>query len=143
MAQRLAPLLGAGITTFINLMEADETNRDGLPFTPYAPALPDAVTMARHPIRDLSIPTRSEMTAILDGIDAALEHGGVYVHCWGGVGRTGTAVGCWLLRHGLASREDVLDRIRALRRVDPIRGHRPSPETQRQEQFIREWPAGR
>ena len=26
--------------------------------------------------------------------------GGVYVHCWGGIGRTGTTVGCWFVRHG-------------------------------------------
>ena len=24
----------------------------------------------------------------------------MYLHCWGGVGRTGTVVGCWLVRHG-------------------------------------------
>lgn len=26
----------------------------------------------------------------------------VYVHCYGGIGRTGTVVGCWLVRHGLS-----------------------------------------
>ena len=42
------------------------------------------------------------MTRILDDVDAALADGGaVYVHCWGGIGRTGTVVGCWLVRHGL------------------------------------------
>ena len=41
------------------------------------------------------------MASILDAIDAALDGGKtVYVHCWGGVGRTGTVVGCWLVRHG-------------------------------------------
>jgi protein-tyrosine phosphatase len=142
VAGRLAPLLDAGITTFVNLMEAGEVNNDGEPFAPYEPALPAPVSMVRHPIRDLSIPTRSEMTEILDTIDSALEHGGVYVHCWGGVGRTGTTVGCWLLRNGLATPDTVLDRIQTLRRVDPIRGHRPSPETRLQEEFILEWPAG-
>ena len=40
------------------------------------------------------------MLAVLDAIDIALCEGhGVYIHCWGGVGRTGTVVGCWLKRH--------------------------------------------
>ena len=39
----------------------------------------------------------------------------VYVHCWGGVGRTGTVVGCWLVRH--EPRQTVIRsrRIAALR----------------------------
>ena len=56
------------------------------------------------------------MTAILDAIDTSLTGGRlVYVHCWGGVGRTGTVVGCWLLRHGLATRDAVLDTLAQLR----------------------------
>jgi len=35
------------------------------------------------------------MHEILDTIDAALSAKRiVYVHCWGGVGRTGTVIGC-------------------------------------------------
>ena len=36
---------------------------------------------------------------------------GVYVHCWAGVGRTGTVVGCWLIRHQLAQSDNVLSVI--------------------------------
>ena len=95
--------------------------------------------MVRHPIVDLSIPTRDEMTAILNTIDASLEEGATYVHCWGGVARTGTVVGCWLLRHDLATPANVIDTIRSLRHADPVRGHRRSPETDEQEQFVVEW----
>ena len=42
------------------------------------------------------------------------EGGTVYVHCWGGIGRTGTVVGCWLVRHGL-DEGDAIARIAALR----------------------------
>ena len=61
------------------------------------------VVHERHPIRDLSVPrSPQDMASILDALDEALEGGrNVYVHCWGGVGRTGTVVGCWLVRHGL------------------------------------------
>ena len=44
-------------------------------------------------------------------VDDALGEGRtVYVHCWGGIGRTGTVVGCWLVRHGLTGR-GALDQI--------------------------------
>ena len=60
--------------------------------------------------------TIPHMTRILDEVDdGAREGGAVYVHCWGGIGRTGTVVGCWLLRHGL-DRGDAIARIAELRR---------------------------
>jgi protein-tyrosine phosphatase len=35
------------------------------------------------------------MTTILDAIDESMTAGKpVYVHCWGGMGRTGTVIGC-------------------------------------------------
>ncbi len=40
------------------------------------------------------------------------------MHCWGGVGRTGTVVGCWLVRHGLDD-GDAIARIATLRRELP------------------------
>ena len=44
-------------------------------------------------------------------IDEAMSAGkAVYVHCWGGVGRTGTVVGCWLVRHGRTG-EQALEQI--------------------------------
>ncbi|MFZ5949388.1 MAG: fused DSP-PTPase phosphatase/NAD kinase-like protein [Candidatus Rifleibacteriota bacterium] len=33
----------------------------------------------------------------------------VYVHCWGGLGRTGVVVGCWSRRHGEAEPLAKLD----------------------------------
>ena len=49
------------------------------------------------------MPRSAEAVAtILDAIDVALAQGRtVDVHCWGRIGRTGAAVGCWLVRHGL------------------------------------------
>ncbi|NJN80266.1 MAG: hypothetical protein HC797_07245 [Anaerolineales bacterium] len=43
------------------------------------------------------------MKNILDTIDNEIENGNpVYVHCWGGVGRTGITAACYLIRHGLS-----------------------------------------
>jgi hypothetical protein len=142
---KLGTLLGSGIVTFVNLMEEDKTNASGDEFSPYdhlardmAPS--DNVRCERFPIRDLSIPTKDSMRSILDDIDRSLrQQQAVYVHCWGGVGRTGTVIGCWLLRHGLTDKENVFKTIQELRQQDKHRGDRASPETAAQESFVREW----
>ena len=146
---KLGLLLDLGIRGFVNLMEVHERNRFGTLFTDYVPPLTEIarkrgveVYCTRYPIRDLGVPTRAGMQEILDGIDETLKRGPVYLHCWGGVGRTGTVVACWLLRHGLASGEEVLEQLRCLRTMDRVRGHRQSPEMEAQVRFVREW-AGR
>jgi protein-tyrosine phosphatase len=52
----------------------------------------------------------------------------VYVHCQGGIGRTGTVIACLLVEEG-EDAEVVLDRL----------SERGSPETERQKRFVREW----
>ena len=141
--RKVKTLVGAGIRLFVNLMEEDETDHAGHPFVPYqdlAARLCPEIACVRYPIPDLSAPTASQMTAILDAIDAAVGAGKpVYVHCWGGVGRTGTVVGCWMLRHRLAEPSDVLDELTRLRRRDKERRNRMSPETAAQQRFVKSW----
>ena len=124
-------------------MEEGETNHAGDPFVRYAhlaQQLCADVVCVRHPIRDLSVPTQAQMRDVLDTIDQAVNSGkAVYVHCWGGVGRTGTVIGCWLLRHRLAEPSNVLDVLRVLRQQDRERGRRVSPETLAQRRFVESW----
>ena len=140
---RIQALVGVGVRTYINLMEQDETNYAGEPFVPYADLArefcPD-VCCVRHPVQDLSVPLPAEMDLILAAIDESLAaKRPVYVHCWGGVGRTGTVIGCWLLRHEHATSANVLDVLMNLRKQDQERRHRMSAETADQQRFVKGW----
>jgi hypothetical protein len=75
----------------------------------------------------------------LDHIDLILESlGKPYVHCWGGNGRTGTVIGCWLVRHGRTPDQ-------ALKEMEHGRAGRGftrhAPENDRQRRFIIDWPS--
>jgi protein-tyrosine phosphatase len=98
-----------------------------------------SVTYDRFSIQDLDIPTRTNMNQILDQIDLNIRNSKpVYVHCWGGRGRTGTVVGCWMVRHGVVSGSKVTEKIRYLRR-NTSDSHKPSPETPPQVQMVETW----
>ena len=81
------------------------------------------------------------MARTLDLVDRELGRGGtVYAHCWGGAGRTGTVVGCWLVRHGLYG-DGALAQIAALRAGSPALWL-DSPQTGEQRAMVRGWAAG-
>ena len=136
---KIAKITAAGIRTFIDLTEADE------PLEKYNAVLQTVAERdgfeakhIRHPIPDLGLPAREQMKHILTTIREETEAGRpVYVHCWGGVGRTGTVVGCWLAEQGLTGTE-ALERIAEIRQHTPD-GHRRSPETEAQRRFVCEW----
>ena len=143
-------LLDAGIDRFVNLTQdyPGGTDRD---LTHYDSHVESHAEVGRYPIRDVYIPTEELMVEILDAVDNDLAAGhNIYVHCWGGVGRTGTVVGCWLIRHGYATAADILEVISDLRIGDAGRGPnagrgetRESPETLEQFDFVVGWEQGR
>ena len=149
MEKKLKGLLRAGIRYVINLMEEDEQNWDGKRFRSYEDDIKRyarqeevEITLVRRPIEDLSAPTPEYLRNILDDIDNAIsQNKPVYIHCWGGKGRTGTVVGCYLARHGYAQGEYVLNLIHKLRKNDPEVYH-ASPETRQQRDMVTNWQEG-
>ena len=147
--EKLGGLLASGIRVVINLMEEDEFGHDGKPFVQYdktlqrmAKKVGTVVEYTRMPIQDLNTPNPQFMVTILDRIDQAIsQEKPVFVHCWGGKGRTGTVVGCFLARHGIASGQDVLSKISDLRKTDPT-SHQRSPETDPQRNMVKNWRKG-
>ncbi len=132
---KLEAYLDAGINTFIDLTHPHELR-------PYSIHLPKGVEYRRIPVRDMSVPPHARyMTGILDTIDHALAAGRrVYVHCWGGVGRTGTVVGCWLQRHGREPEAALQELAGHWATVAKSSRVPRSPETDEQIAWVRRWP---
>jgi len=133
---KLAACLEAGVQLFVDLTEDAEL----APYAELIPTVAAGVTRpARHrrfPIPDFGVPTTAQMAATLEAVGSALAAGEVvYLHCRGGIGRTGTVVGCHLVEGGLDG-EAALERIAELRGgLDEAR----SPETEEQRRLVRGW----
>lgn len=140
---KIKALLHAGVEGFIDLTEVGELD-------PYESLLRNEADVRgipasyiRLPIRDLRVPTLDEMSR-LQWVLADAERLGktVYIHCWGGVGRTGTVVGCHLVERG-HSPDEALDLVQRLfREMSPekLQDHPDgSPETNAQREFVRQW----
>jgi hypothetical protein len=138
LTRKLDYLLEQKVNYFLDLTEPGS-------LTPYSEKLFEEagwlgyrIEYHQFPIPDYGAPSRAKMTDLLDMLDAALEAGRVaYVHCWGGIGRTGTVVGCFLVRHGLTG-EQALVRLVELR-AGLTDACRRSPESDEQWQMVLEW----
>jgi protein-tyrosine phosphatase len=134
---KLRALLLAGVDSFIDLTEDDELYPYNELLVEEANEVGVTIEHKRFAIRDQGVPSPHEMRNVLDAIAGDLQIGKtVYVHCWGGIGRTGTVVGCHLVERGRTGQE-ALETIRALRSSVP--DLRLSPETKAQRQMVINW----
>lgn len=142
---KLQSFIDAGIDAFVDLTMPE----DGL--APYEPLLLSLareqdvdVVIDRLPILDMGTCDVAHMRRIVDTVDARLAEGRtVYVHCWGGVGRTGTVVGCWLVRHGRTGEQALAEvsGLFATMSAGKQRRHAAtgSPQTKAQRAMVRTW----
>ena len=122
-----------GITHFIDLTEAGELQ-------PYEPLLYKGAKYLRFPIRDVSIPQSIEsvrsLVAKIVKVVKANPKSKVYIHCWGGVGRTGLIVGCLLGELYRQDYDETLKKLEQLFMACPKAAKRHTPETAEQRKFI-------
>lgn len=121
-----------GIRHFIDLTEEGELR-------PYNHLLPSDTTYTRFPIVDCGAPKSVEsVQRLLLRIEELKKMDGyVYVHCWGGVGRTGTIIACYLSQNW--KEVDLNHTLEVLRRnfsEMPKSAYRKTPETKEQIDFI-------
>jgi len=131
---RLKQLMASGVSLFVDLTVPDEC-------PPYESLLPDGAAYVRLPVADQSVPGDvSVMQRIQAEIAAAIGTGQcVYVHCRAGIGRTGTAVGCFLSEQGLEPGL-ALARLNELWRQSARAASWPTvPQTEEQAEYIRRW----
>jgi predicted protein tyrosine phosphatase len=137
---KLAYLLSIGINHFIDLTEPGELN----PYTPLlfekARQVKVAMTHQRLSIPDFSVPQPAQMLTIQQAIQSAISQSHkIYVHCYGGVGRTGTVVACYLVDQGLSGAQ-ALEELQRLRQMLPEDERlKASPETEAQRRFVLAW----
>ena len=132
LSEKLQLFALAGITHFIDLTSPAD------PVKTYQP-LGGAVRI-NHPITDFGVPSPLQMQGILQSIQSALSQGGkVYVHCKGGIGRTGTVAATWLTEQGLDDEKALALLLQKWQAMDKRFEEPHSPETQAQRAFVRTW----
>ena len=124
-----------GVRHFVDLTEEGELR-------PYRQLLPNDTTYLRFPIRDVDVPKSIEAVhQLIDKMENLMKQDGfTYIHCWGGVGRTGTIVACYEARQMKEpTLEKALTAMRSRFSKMPKASHRKSPETQEQIDFVRQF----
>jgi hypothetical protein len=140
---RLRSLISIGVRTFIDLTTSD----DGM--EPYEGLLPGLESEAGTSLRRISIPVPDmripgavgTMREIMSAIRKSIEQApAVYVHCWGGIGRTGMVVGCWLRELGYDP-DLALKHVQHLysSQMPKVRIHPESPQTNEQRDYVCRW----
>ncbi|MGB6222771.1 protein-tyrosine phosphatase family protein [Haloferula sp.] len=137
--KRLNFVVGQGVTTFVNLT----TKHDQL--EPYEGLLAGIDPGLKHlpfPIPDMDVPSSDEvMSQVLAAIRREGEAGRVcYVHCWGGIGRTGTVIGCLFREQGLGA-DEALEKVQSLyaKGMPKVARNPHSPQTRKQCDYVRDW----
>lgn len=144
----MAAILKAGVRVFVDLTEEGELKPYFEIARDTAARLgidPGSLEHRRHPIRDVSVPrSAEEMRAILRALRLERHRGRtVYLHCWGGRGRTGTVAACWLKEFHDCPGEEALARLASRWQACAKSRKHDSPETDGQCRYVLDWDSRR
>lgn len=129
--QKVRQLEMFGITHIIDLTEEGELK-------PYKQLLDSSLEHHRFPIRDVSVPkSYDSVYELMEQINSIISNkdNKVYIHCWGGVGRTGTIVACLYEYYG-EDYESAVTHLRESFKDCPKSQWRTTPETKKQLGFV-------
>jgi protein-tyrosine phosphatase len=137
-AETIRLLVEAGVESIVDLTTPEDR------LDSYQEALNVATDKARrsirhftHPIPDMGVIDQDGYDRIITCIHGEIDAGRtVYLHCWGGKGRTCTVVGCLLIDGGL-DYDGAIARIAELR-AGTRKASEPCPESSSQHRVLRE-----
>ena len=135
--ERIEQLINEGFTDFYDLTENFELSS-------YTQWLSLDSLYTNFPIKNLSVPTSIEdtYTLIKSISEISLHENGrkVYIHCYGGVGRTGMIVACLLAYYyHVYDYEIVMGRFREVYKNYTKSAYMNAPETAIQKEFIKQF----
>ncbi len=139
-AAKLEQFRQFGITHFIDLTEEDELK-------PYKQMLWEGAVHYRFPVEDGGIP---ESTEAVRKLIAEIRHiivdnpqAKIYIHCWGGVGRTAQILAAYISVTRNMDFDNTMFMLRLYFSRNPKAQRRVVPENYQQELFIRRFCEGK
>jgi len=129
-----------GIDYFLDLTEKGE-------MPPYALFLPDNIGRCSFPIRNCSTPDNVrrvvDLFRVIEDVLASRQDVKLYIHCVGGVGRTGMMVACYYIYFKGMAADEALAEMRRRFATHGRSAWMSAPETGAQVNFIREFAAAK
>jgi len=115
LSKKIKSILSSGITTFVSLQTPEEIHR----FVPYKNVIDECLKsnpqfkqpkFVEFPIPDQFVAPTDKVFDFIEQLCVLLNAGeNLYIHCWGGHGRTGTIIGCLIGRLYPISAQLALD----------------------------------
>ncbi len=133
---RLTQFIEFGITDFWDLTTNGESKE-------YEKMLPEHIHKHSFPIKNFDIPENTQM--LIDAFSRLKSYfkknptAKLYIHCNGGVGRTGTIVACYYIYFEHLSFAEALQKMRKQYSQSPRSEYMNAPESNTQINFIKEF----